>query len=307
MLDKSLDDQMLPKMNVHTRINGGTVGWMEIVEGLVDRNVDWLTHHPEAPDVDVLIQQLARDGRIVEDHIWRDAPVILSDKTASHGSLLALKAAQDRIQYQLPVEVGFVGGLPVLWDAVADRIVSVPKAGVRPVGLIGQITADPNRGEIQEYMRVGIDDEDAVAVRFIGNAIAAHNARLIREGNYNIPPLYDSKIIYKLESAPEKWWDAPAIAIAGFDDCEGLAAYRAGELQAREGLNADVWTRRIQPPQDERFTGYKAKGRLFHALTRVREKGKKDAYDDPSVRLGMPVPKWHKKHAQDRRARGLPI
>jgi hypothetical protein len=63
-------------------------------------------------------------------------------------------------------------------------------------------------------------------------------------------------------------------------------------------VEADVYTRYIESPG--------GKGRLFHAITRVRDPatGRVLGYDDPSPRLGMPVPDWYKSFAAAVRREG---
>jgi len=175
-------------------------------------------------------------------------------------------------------------------------------ADYRP-GVVGA-TTQPTKGRVTEYMYLSLDDDKALPVREIGDAIARHNARRIE--TQGLPPLYKTNVKYSTEGTPEKWWDAEEILSQGQDDCEGLAAYRAGELML-QGFDAHVDTRPIEKP--EQFAGGKKGGRLFHALVRVDgylggPKFDAPVYDDPSVRLGMPVPDWYLNYAKKRRAQG---
>ena len=87
-------------------------------------------------------------------------------------------------------------------------------------------------------------------------------------------------------------------------NCEGLAAYRAGELIALENKDATVWTRFISAPPS------KGGGRIFHAITRVavpdssKVGGVRYEYDDPSVRTGMATPSWYLQWCAKMRAEG---
>ncbi len=92
-------------------------------------------------------------------------------------------------------------------------------------------------------------------------------------------------------------------------NCEGLGAYRAGELIAGADpseftggpIDADVYTRYIPTPGGQ--------GRLFHALTRAKipdasVRGWHPEFDDPSVRLGMPCPLWYSSFMAEARRNG---
>lgn len=94
-------------------------------------------------------------------------------------------------------------------------------------------------------------------------------------------------------------------------NCEGLAAYRVGELinEAQErdlDWQPSVYCRLIQNPNK------RGGGRLFHAVTEVRDSsGRLLGFDDPSVNMGhhvpgggMPVPSWYASFCRQRRAEG---
>lgn len=287
-------------MQVNTRIHGGPAGWCEVMEGLVQRNVRTLRGGgiPRLADVKL---------RYVNDHTWRDVPAALEERRADAGTLAAWAAAEAIVSGH-GAAIAYEDGVPVvaLGSGTAAGGIRVRDPSKRfgrqgAPGLIGAIPGKGRDGVIQEHMRVTIDDPYALVVREVGSAIARHNARLIRQG-WDIPPLYESGIIYKMEGSPELWLDAPAIVAQGNDDCEGLSAYRAGELIAREGLESDVWTRLVQNPNSFGGSG----GRTFHAVTRVR-KGGQDYFDDPSARLHMEVPEWYVQWAHERRAKGLTL
>lgn len=54
-----------------------------------------------------------------------------------------------------------------------------------------------------------------------------------------LPPLYDSGIVYRREPAGREWWesagDVRSMASSRSGDCEDLAAYRAAELRVFDG------------------------------------------------------------------------
>lgn len=183
--------------------------------------------------------------------------------------------------------------------------------GIVPRDFVGALS--DTQGRVDEWMTLTLDDEDALPIREIGDAIALHNAhqRLASRGQTGdnwkreIPSLYKSGVVYKVEGSPEIWKDARETLIDGHDDCEGLAAYRAGDLLLDHDTLAQVWTRQISRP--EAFPSGTKPARLFHAVTRFEDAQGKIQFDDPSRRLGMPVPEWYSEYASQRRASNLPI
>lgn len=170
------------------------------------------------------------------------------------------------------------------------------------------------RGRVSEWLLLSIDDDDGLPIREIGNSIAHHNAKQIRASigssgtdawTKEIPDLYQSGVRYEVEGLPEIWKDSREILIDGFDDCEGLAAFESGQLMARHGIPAEVWTRQIHAPTN--FPGGVPTSRMFHAVTRAKLGEGKYAYSDPSVRLGMECPLWYWEYAKERRAKGLDL
>lgn len=86
------------------------------------------------------------------------------------------------------------------------------------------------------------------------------------------PKLYDSSVVYKPEIDTEIWQDIPTTLELGDGDCEDLACYRAGELQA-QGIPAMPYV-----------TWRRVNGRtIFHALVRWPN----GLIEDPSLALGM--------------------
>ena len=47
------------------------------------------------------------------------------------------------------------------------------------------------------------------------------------------PPLLRSGVRWRREGSPEQWHDIPEILKRGYDDCEGLAAWRAAEMRLK--------------------------------------------------------------------------
>jgi hypothetical protein len=125
------------------------------------------------------------------------------------------------------------------------------------------------------------------------NWLASHNARQL-QANPRLPLLYDSGVVYRPETGGELWSDVVATLQRGREDCDALAAWRAGELQARG------W--RALMPGDPGADVARALGldvipacvslinggrrRLLHAVVRYRI-GQRVYEDDPSTRLGM--------------------
>jgi len=127
------------------------------------------------------------------------------------------------------------------------------------------------------------------------NWLAQENAIIVR-AQPELPLLYDSGIVYQRE-VDETWCDYLNMLAQGHEDCDGLAAARAGELIAkgadalrpgeggyeaarRSGLSAIpaevMLTTRSRP---------NAPG-LYHCIVRYRV-GRAWHRDDPSARLGM--------------------
>ena len=150
------------------------------------------------------------------------------------------------------------------------------------------------------------------------NALARHNERQYRADS-SLPPLYRSGVRYLRneqdlwcmarpdacsERVGELWCDIVKIYELGFEDCDGLAAARAGELLARGAsaltqrdgpafyvararrareIQAQVFLRTRQPEGE--------RGGLYHCLVRYRLRLGRNwsrwFTDDPSARLGM--------------------
>lgn len=111
-----------------------------------------------------------------------------------------------------------------------------------------------------------------------------------------LPLLYDSHVVYQTERG-EIWSDVTHTLIAGHEDCDALAAYRAGELMARgaaalrRGEPGYARARRLRltsieaEPMLTTRTKPGERG-LFHCIVRYRIGGRW-YQDDPSARLGM--------------------
>lgn len=293
----------LGRMDVRLTIHGGPQAMLAVLDALIDQNAD-LIKQGVVPAEPIEAQKVS-GLRFVDEPTWRDAAaVIVEGGRASSGSLAAWKAASYKVQGKPPTVLGLLDdGHVAVFNAASGALVDHPARtfGVRAPsraharnGVVGALGTGGDR--VQERMIVTLADDRAYPVRVFGDAIAQHNAQQIR--TRGLPGIYESGVVYQPEGSPELWWDAQEIINNGFDDCEGLAAYRAGELIA-QGTPAQVWTRRIQPPD-----GSRSRRALFHALTKVNLPGGAVRYDDPSVRLGMPVPSWYRDHAAKLRAQG---
>lgn len=140
------------------------------------------------------------------------------------------------------------------------------------------------------------------------NWLARCNARLIRE-RPDLPGLYASGVRYEREEE-ETWCDYVQMLAQMWEDCDGLAAGRAGELMARgwralspgEGgytrakelrlktIEAEVClTTRVQPGEHGQY----------HCIVRYVVDGKV-YWDDPSARLGMLPVRMTAREAHDR-------
>lgn len=281
-------------MDVNLVLDGGQQAFLDVIEGLVQRNLSLIKRGVVKPtDLNTVVE--------VHDNVWRDGLAAAMDGTASIGTLTAWQVAQDRAK-GTPAHIGIVGGIPAVITpsgvgTFASRIASNTVIG--NVASLGFAGVGEKTGETSQWLRVSLDGDNAEGVTLIGDAIAAHNARMLPK--WNLPPLYKSGVKYQVEGAPERWLDAQAIYRQGHDDCEGLSAWRAGELLL-EGVAAGVDARKIEKPSKE--MGGSGRGRLYHAVTWVNGPDGQRQYDDPSVRLGMPVPAWYKEYADKRRAAG---
>ncbi len=136
------------------------------------------------------------------------------------------------------------------------------------------------------------NERDAVSLL---NWLARCNARLLRE-RPSLPFLYATSVKYGREEE-ETWSDYIQLLAQGWEDCDALAAARAGELLARG------W--RALDPRDPGYAQAKAaqlttipaevaltttvrlgEHGLYHCVVRYVVEGSV-WYDDPSARLGM--------------------
>lgn len=140
--------------------------------------------------------------------------------------------------------------------------------------------------------------DEAAALRLL-NFLARENARIYL-GNPDLPSIYDPNVrVHYAPEREEEWADVINVILKGREDCDALAAARAGELMARgaralsiergdwgalearrlglKHLPAKVVLRtRLEPGQ----TG------MYHCIVKYRV-GNHVYYDDPSARLGM--------------------
>ncbi len=145
-------------------------------------------------------------------------------------------------------------------------------------------------------MRIAVKltfDEEA-ALRLL-NWLARENARILRQ-RPNLPGLYESGVVYQRERG-ETWCDYINLLARGHEDCDGLAAARAGELMARgyralepgDGGFREARRRRLRSIRAETMLRTRTRrGRpgLYHVIVRYRVAGRWYR-DDPSARLGM--------------------
>jgi hypothetical protein len=136
--------------------------------------------------------------------------------------------------------------------------------------------------------------DERAALRLL-NWLARENAIILR-AQPDLPLLYDSGVTYRRE-LDETWCDYLNMLVQGHEDCDGLAAARAGELQARgwralrpgdagfieaeavrpESIAAEVMLTTRSRPDDPG---------LYHCIVRYTI-NTREFRDDPSARLGM--------------------
>ena len=132
------------------------------------------------------------------------------------------------------------------------------------------------------------------AVRLL-NWLAQENAIILR-AQPDLPLLYDSGVVYRRET-DETWCDYLNMLAQGHEDCDGLAAARAGELLAKgwqalrrgdQGFSEAQRRRPASIPAEVMLTTRStadAPG-LYHCIVRYRVGGRWHR-EDPSARLGM--------------------
>ncbi len=136
-------------------------------------------------------------------------------------------------------------------------------------------------------------DEQA-AVRLL-NWLAQENAIIVR-AQPSLPLLYDSGVVYRRE-VDETWCDYLNMLAQGHEDCDGLAAARAGELIAKgadalrpgePGFEAARRAGLTRIPAQVMLTTRSRPDTpgLYHCIVRYRV-GSRWLRDDPSARLGM--------------------
>jgi hypothetical protein len=135
-------------------------------------------------------------------------------------------------------------------------------------------------------------DEQA-ALRLL-NWLARENAILLR-AQPDLPLLYDSGVTYRRET-DETWCDFLNMLAQGHEDCDGLAAARAGELRARgwrrsaRATRASSVARASAPVHPRRGPAHhpdRARRAGALPLRRPLPVGGRWFRDDPSARLGM--------------------
>jgi hypothetical protein len=135
---------------------------------------------------------------------------------------------------------------------------------------------------------------EQAAVRLL-NWLAKENAVILRS-QADLPLLYDAGVVYRRER-DETWCDFVNLLAQGHEDCDGLAAARAGELLARgwtalrpgdEGFDVARRDRPATIPAEVMLTTRSEPGNpgLYHCIVRYRL-GDRWYRDDPSARLGM--------------------
>ena len=308
------------RMTIILGIHGGLRALSDVLDGLVERNERSLREGVLPP-----VAATGFDKHPSTRQVWRDGVTAILDGEASIGTIAAWRAAEERLKGR-NARVGFIDGVPTpVVVTPANGVVGIvagfdpraPKVGGLQRSAIeaARLPYADHTGRVQQDMVLTLDDDHALPVREVNTAIARHNAHLMLERN--LPKLYESGVRYGVEGSPELWWDAQEILDRGVDDCEGLAAYRAGEL-ILEGLDASVYTRFIQTPAPAMGGG--KGGRLFHAVTRVKlppgvsgqTAGSLYGWDDPSVNVGdyvgkdgaMKVPFWYRSFAEQCRREG---
>lgn len=127
------------------------------------------------------------------------------------------------------------------------------------------------------------------------NTLARWNCRLLH-ADKSLPLLYDSHVVYRQED-DETWCDIYNALLQGHEDCDGLAAWRCGEIlrygwrairHGDPGFQAAASLRptRIRAEVILRTRVPRGRVGLYHCIAKFWIGGK-SYIDDPSARLGM--------------------
>ena len=160
-------------------------------------------------------------------------------------------------------------------------------------------------------LAIGFDEQRVLRLL---NWLARENA-IHHVENPGLPLLYDSGVRYQRESH-EHFSDVKNLYLQGWEDCDALAAARAGELLARgwaalrPGEAGYERARRLRPSRilaevylrtrvPDGQTG------LYHCVVRDQV-GSTWYYDDPSARLGMYSRRWSALEAHEHLAAAWP-
>lgn len=146
------------------------------------------------------------------------------------------------------------------------------------------------------------------------NWLARENAILHQE-NPQLPLLYESGVRYQRETH-EHFSDVKNLYLQGWEDCDALAAARAGELLARgyqalrQGEAGFERAQRLQPATIRAEVYLRTRipvGQtgLYHCVVRYKV-GSSWYYDDPSARLGMYARRWSALEAHEHLAAAWP-
>lgn len=176
---------------------------------------------------------------------WLDAPAVVQRGSGDREDLAAYRAAELRVSGVAAEPVlGFRRGKSGLTVRPAVRL---PDGTVEdPARALGATEDEPDRGIVTHpLVHLSLPDTDdgahfaplQIALEGLSRLDEWHIRRALRRAltglpTEEIPPLYDSGVVYR-EEAPghEDWLDAPAVVSQGHADCEDLAAYRAAELR----------------------------------------------------------------------------
>jgi hypothetical protein len=127
------------------------------------------------------------------------------------------------------------------------------------------------------------------------NALARINRDILRHDR-KLPNLYDSGVVYRREDE-ETWSDVVNTLLQGHEDCDALAAWRAGELRARGHRALLSWQGGYRRARARELPSIDAEVMLvtrlpkgvsgqYHCIVRYWV-GDREYRDDPSLRLGM--------------------
>jgi len=263
-----------------------------LLAALVALDRAYLRAHPETPLLSSMLgrtlafEREPQGARDPGEEDWQDIPTCLTKRrdgtrAAGNRDLTAWRVAELQERFHIPAHIVLerrpVPGRP---GFECRALVELPN------GKQEDLTGDKGFRRCEARSRIGFvldlfdgDRDRALSEETLDILLRAltHIDMCFLRRFPRTPNLYDSRIRY-MEEPPgqEDWQDIPTSLRMGMADCEDVAAYRAAELNVKQGIKAEPY-----------FAAHKKKdgGMLYHIL--VRDQGRRRGVEDPSRIQGM--------------------